>query len=940
MKTTFFYLLLLIPVFLWGQRGVVTGVMTDSSGLPLPGVNIAVVGKAQGTQSDFDGFYSIECLVGDTLRFTYLGQKTKEVTVTAAMFSSSVRPEQGRQLLELPKYNSAFSKALEYSSNYRDTANVFKEKSMKYEVSGRYLDISNIQKITEGPHKVRVKINPKYRQFEIDINQSSSVQFVQNAHLPALQTTFGQGRPLNQQLRWRGPETGELFSYGPSLSQLEYNGLAYPYDTRGSLVNRGEGNGQVPQPNNNAVLSTGINTRTSVHLKVTDDYHRRREMNLAFHNNRQSDLFNRATNQLSQFDALLGRRIRGNMELRLNVNYSKAMAGNANINGLHSQILQSAWITPPSFANNQGVTLPDNTQRSFSPNAQNNPFWLLQNNQNAYNTQQFSSTAAFDFEPSHILEMTTVLTYQREQQEFEVGLPVGTIGFDSGYTSSKDFQVDDLRLNQHFRFDNFYLESFGYLEAESSFEFNADQLEYEFIENDGQSNAFSNREFVRKTTWEWINKMEFQDIDVFGDNEMDIALWNSSFGSSLQGTQWFLPSVRIVNKFSSFYSSFLNRIETSFNYSESAVDLPLFYENLSHNSLNLLAENSASYTANSDLFNNSSLNLELVRELEFQLKMDLFSHRLELTGEVFRSVNKNSIFPVFDNQQWLLKNSADVVNKGFSLGAQLWLYPVAPKGFSYRTTFQFEAIRPTVQRLFSEDPEGLPIAGFQNVNKRLIEGEAVGLIYGSAFARNEQGEVLIGADGFPLVAPESQRIGNPNPVFGLGWTNTFELKNFQLQFVFDYQHGGDVWNGTESALNYYGTSAESGRLRGVQDFMFQGVDLQGNPNTQAVDFAPSTGLVSENRWVRYGVTGVAEENIVDGSFLMLKSAKLSFSKQLENQFFKEISFSVYGTNLFQWGPARQLNPYSALFGGSSAKGLHYFNLPLQTELGIHFNLKI
>ena len=941
MKTTFLYLLLLFPVFLCAQRGIVTGVMSDSSGLPLPGVSITVVGTAKGTQTDFEGYYSIECSVGDTLRFTYLGMKTKDVTVTAGMFSSSVLPEQGRQILELPQYNSTYSKALQYSSNYRDTADVFKEKAIKYAVSGRYLDVSSIQKITQGPNKVRVKINPKYLQFEIEINQSSSVQFVQNAHLPSLQTEFAQGRALNQQLSWRGPETGELFSFGPSLSQLEYNGLSYPYDSRGSLVNRGEGNGQLPQPNNNRVLSSGINTRTSVQVKVTDDDRRRREFNLAIHNNRQSDLFNRATDQLSQFDFLFGRQFGENTGIRLKVNYSKAMSGNANINGLHSQILQSAWVTPPSFANNQGFILNENSQRSFSPNAQNNPFWLLYNNQNSYGTNQFTSTATLAYEPIYNLEMITALSYQRGAQEFQVGLPAGTIGFDSGYQSSKKFEVDDLRLSQHFGIPEVYLGNYSYLETESNFEFNANQLEYDFIENAGQGSGFTNQKFVRRTTWEWTNKIEIQDIVSFKDHDVDLALWNTSFGSSLQGTKWFLPSARIVGEFRNpFNSSFWDRIETSFNYSRSAVDLPLFYDNLSHNSLNVLPEDSASYTANNDLFNNNSLGLEQVSELEFQLKMNFFRHRLELTGEVFRSVNKNSIFPVFDDQQWLLQNSADVLNKGISLAAKLHFYPDDFNGFSYQTTFLFDANRPRVQRLFSGEMEGLPIAGFQNVNKRLIEGAPVGLIYGSAFERNELGDVLIGSDGFPLVASEPQRIGNPNPTFGLGWSNKFELKNFQLQFVFDYQQGGDVWNGTKSVLNYYGTSAESGRLRSVEDFVFEGVDLQGRPNTQTVDFAPSAGLVSENRWVRYGITGVDEENIVDGSFLVLKSAKLSFSKQLDKQFFKEISFSLYGTNLFQWGPARQLNPYSTLLGGASAKGLHYFNLPLLTELGIHFNLKI
>ena len=49
--------------------------MTDQDGLPLPGVNILVEGTTTGTQTDFDGNYSIIGDVGQTLLFTYIGQK-------------------------------------------------------------------------------------------------------------------------------------------------------------------------------------------------------------------------------------------------------------------------------------------------------------------------------------------------------------------------------------------------------------------------------------------------------------------------------------------------------------------------------------------------------------------------------------------------------------------------------------------------------------------------------------------------------------------------------------------------------------------------------------------------------------------------------------------------------------------------------------------------
>jgi len=74
-------LLVLCMSFSFGQEKTISGNVTDQSGLPLPGVSIVVVGTTTGTQTDFDGNYTINANVGQTLRFSYLGQKTVDRAV-------------------------------------------------------------------------------------------------------------------------------------------------------------------------------------------------------------------------------------------------------------------------------------------------------------------------------------------------------------------------------------------------------------------------------------------------------------------------------------------------------------------------------------------------------------------------------------------------------------------------------------------------------------------------------------------------------------------------------------------------------------------------------------------------------------------------------------------------------------------------------------------
>ncbi|MCK5400293.1 MAG: carboxypeptidase-like regulatory domain-containing protein [Flavobacteriaceae bacterium] len=63
------------------QTGNISGVISDDSGIPLPGVNVLIKGTTQGTQTDFDGRYSINARTGDILTFSYIGLITLETTI-------------------------------------------------------------------------------------------------------------------------------------------------------------------------------------------------------------------------------------------------------------------------------------------------------------------------------------------------------------------------------------------------------------------------------------------------------------------------------------------------------------------------------------------------------------------------------------------------------------------------------------------------------------------------------------------------------------------------------------------------------------------------------------------------------------------------------------------------------------------------------------------
>lgn len=82
--TKHFFLFLagfLTSVTMLAQEKTVTGTVTDADNIPLPGVNVLVKGTSRGTQTDFDGNFSLMASPDDVLVFSFVGMQSIEKTV-------------------------------------------------------------------------------------------------------------------------------------------------------------------------------------------------------------------------------------------------------------------------------------------------------------------------------------------------------------------------------------------------------------------------------------------------------------------------------------------------------------------------------------------------------------------------------------------------------------------------------------------------------------------------------------------------------------------------------------------------------------------------------------------------------------------------------------------------------------------------------------------
>ncbi|PWL37808.1 SusC/RagA family TonB-linked outer membrane protein [Flagellimonas aquimarina] len=77
------------------------GTVTDTDNVPIPGANVIVLNTTRGTQTDFDGNYSIQVSNGDVLQFSYIGYATQAVIINGQTSINIILQEDTSELDEV-----------------------------------------------------------------------------------------------------------------------------------------------------------------------------------------------------------------------------------------------------------------------------------------------------------------------------------------------------------------------------------------------------------------------------------------------------------------------------------------------------------------------------------------------------------------------------------------------------------------------------------------------------------------------------------------------------------------------------------------------------------------------------------------------------------------------------------------------------------------------
>ena len=800
-----------------------------------------------------------------------------------------------------------------------DTMNSMDASSMK---SGHFFNgelIRNI-KIKRG----LVEIQPALRkQLLIGGNFNSTVEIKHINQQPALQTAFVQGRDDNGKLVWRGPETGELFSYGPAINTLEFDGSNYPYDVSGKLTPLGMGNGQAARAYPNNIFRTTALTGQSFTIESKYLVGGRQllsgSVNLGQTTENTVITANKNTGHtlLTSLEAAVG-----TFTIAGAYNYIQERFSNSNRNGFLNRVYENALLSPVSFDNTQGA-LTGAQQRSYS-NAADNPFFLLDRNGNSFLQTHQTGTLTLGRSGKHFwfkliqsaeaLHQNSNEGYKPGSAYFQNGIAVNRIKSDANYFL-------DGNASYNFRyFDSYHLSSvvtfnYAYANNHSAIDYHSSGA-YHYQRS---SNDFS---LAYNTSYSgyWL------------DAGLNFA--NKFYISNTAGPgSFFLPSASGFIRVNDLFDWSALSVKLAGSYTHSNNELPIDQSFSSTGLLQYSTQQALQYFPVTEVrgFNN----LAPIRHSDWSGMLELnYSYRLNFRAEVFRRTTVNDIFPVLENGQPVLKNLASHRNYGVELEA---IANSTINKVHMSNSISFFTNRAKVTEV-KDGYDYTPLAGFSDVHKALVKGEAPGVIVGSSYLKDAHNNMIIGTDGFPLVNATPAVIGNPIPDFVIKTSHNLDWKNFTLALDLEWKKGGSVWNGTGAVLDYYGRSAGSARLRNTTGYVFAGVMTDGHPNTIPVNFYDAAQPVENNRWTRYGYSGVAEAYIQKGDHVRINNISLRY-KLPRRKYVQNIAFTVYAGNILVWTAYKGADPNQVLYDQPGANGLDFFNLPSTKTFGCNVSVQ-
>ncbi len=353
----------------------------------------------------------------------------------------------------------------------------------------------------------------------------------------------------------------------------------------------------------------------------------------------------------------------------------------------------------------------------------------------------------------------------------------------------------------------------------------------------------------------------------------------------------------------------------------------------------------------------SALQPEKITEIEVGVEAKLFNNRVGIDFAWYNKVSSDQIFTVDlpGSSGYLTRvvNLGKVRNRGLELG--LDLTPVLlSNGFKWNIYTAF-----TLNRNIVLDLGGPPELTYSTLTGSVIGsmhvvGRPYGLIRGDVYVRDDEGNLLVNPrTGKAIIADRQAPVGDPNPRFFFGVTNSISYKGFSFSALVDYRDGGDLLSVTMAEMLARGSTRDTEDRNQV--LVPQGV--LGDPITRLPILSgdgkkqPNNIPISVNEFffgngAFAGSQGTADEfRVWDASVIRLREVSMAYqipAKWLAKTPFGSASISLSGRNLWFKAPNfpkyMNLDPEVNSLGVGNAQGFELVSIPTTRRFGV--NLRV
>ena len=357
----------------------------------------------------------------------------------------------------------------------------------------------------------------------------------------------------------------------------------------------------------------------------------------------------------------------------------------------------------------------------------------------------------------------------------------------------------------------------------------------------------------------------------------------------------------------------------------------------------------------SDVVANPALKPENTTSAEGGVEMSFANGRVNFDASYYAKTTRDQIFnlPVSPSTGFgfVSVNAGRIDNKGFE--GLLTVIPVQDyHGVQWNSSFSYARNRSKVVSLYPGISTLIvppsPTSGWWYVSVEARQGQPYGALVGNAYLRDSASGKLLTDGGLTIAGPR-QVLGNIQPNWTGGWSNTVTYKRLSVSALLDIHNGGNLWSITNWFGDYSGVLKSSLKGREVDwnkpGYLVKGVDI----NTCGAGSGPakngqyncvggtanSTTVTSENYY--QDIFPVNEGYVYNDSYVKLRELRVGFDLPqhwANAAHAAQVNLAVTGRNLYTWTNVPNVDPEISYGTGNGTQGVEYGSIPNARTFGI------